>query len=101
MKTDTDNVLVVVDPNNNQLKRDDDVGKEDMNDNRGWRQRCIATMVQRIGRSATMILQADGGRGSSPSLPANSFIFWGETYFFEASKKPKKQTDAEQRDALF
>ena len=39
-------------------------------------------------------------RGSSPSLPAKSFL-GQDTYFFEASKTQKKQTDAKQREALF
>jgi hypothetical protein len=40
------------------------------------------------------------GRGSSTSLPANIF-FGRETEFFEGPKPPKKQTDAEQREADF
>jgi hypothetical protein len=29
-------------------------------------------------------------RGSSPSLPANIFFLWRETFNFEAAKTPKK-----------
>ena len=52
MAIDTDNVLVVVDPNNNQLKHENDVEKEDMDYERGWRQRCLSTTARRTGRSA-------------------------------------------------
>ena len=50
MTMDTNNALVVVDPNKNQLKREDDVGKEDTDDDRSLRQRCIAITVQQTGR---------------------------------------------------
>jgi hypothetical protein len=40
-------------------------------------------------------------RGSGPSLPAKKVFFGRETTFSEAQKTPKKQTDAEQREALF
>jgi hypothetical protein len=40
-------------------------------------------------------------RGSGPSLPAKKIFFGRETTFSEAQKTPKKQTDAEQREALF
>ena len=42
-----------------------------------------------------------GDRESSSSLPANIFFFGRETQFFDAPKPPKKQTDAEQREADF
>ena len=52
MTIDTNNPLIVVDRNNNQLKHEDDVGKEDMDDNMGLRQRSIATKAQWMGRLA-------------------------------------------------
>ena len=52
MTMDTDNALVIVDLNNNQLRCEDSVGKENADNNRGWRQRCITTMGCRTGRSA-------------------------------------------------
>ena len=52
MTMDTNNTLVIVDPNNNQLKCEDDMVKEDVGDDRGWRQRCVATPACQTGRSA-------------------------------------------------
>ena len=67
MKTDTDNVLVVVDPNNNQLKREheDNVGKEKEDNGRGLRQRCVATAARWTERLALMIAQANSGEDSN------------------------------------
>jgi hypothetical protein len=43
-----------------------------------------------IGIVVVVIPIGAAARGSSPSLPANIFFLWRETFNFEAAKTPKK-----------